>query len=89
MISVSISEKFLKELAKIPSKERTKIEQFVFVEINTIDSISQLQKLEKLQGNSASYKICFGNYRVGVNVDHNAITFMRVLHRKEIYKYFP
>jgi mRNA interferase RelE/StbE len=89
MIQVSISAKFLKELAKIPSKERTKIEQFVFEEIKKIDSINLIPKLEKLQGNSDSYKIRFGNYRVGVNIENNAITFMRVLHRKEIYKYFP
>lgn len=30
MITVAFAEKFLKELAKIPTKERVKIEKFVF-----------------------------------------------------------
>jgi mRNA interferase RelE/StbE len=89
MITVVIAEKFLKELAKIPTKERIKIEKFVFEEIKNISAFNELHHLEKLKGDHSSYKIRFGNYRVGVKIENKTITFMRVLHRKEIYKYFP
>jgi len=30
-----------------------------------------------------------GDYRVGVIFEEETVTFCRVLHRKEIYRYFP
>ena len=35
------------------------------------------------------YKIRFGDYRLGLQVIGNKIICERVLHRKEIYRYFP
>jgi mRNA-degrading endonuclease RelE of RelBE toxin-antitoxin system len=51
-------------LAKIPTKERVKIEKFVFEEIKNINAINELHHLEKLKGDHSSYKLRFGNYRV-------------------------
>lgn len=44
---------------------------------------------EKLKGYQTYYRIRFGNYRVGVGYEEDVLTFQRVLHRKEIYRYFP
>ncbi|MCC5620529.1 type II toxin-antitoxin system RelE/ParE family toxin [Nostoc sp. CHAB 5715] len=30
-----------------------------------------------------------GDYRIGFTVAGDTITFVRVLHRKDIYRYFP
>lgn len=86
---VYYNKKFLKDLASIPKRDRDKIENFVFEEINSVISLADLHKLEKLSGYQNYYKIRFGNYRVGIKLDHEELTFERVLHRKEIYKLFP
>ena len=31
----------------------------------------------------------FGNYRIGIEVHNDIVEIMRVLHRKEFYRYFP
>ncbi|MCB0263855.1 MAG: type II toxin-antitoxin system RelE/ParE family toxin [Calditrichaeota bacterium] len=81
--------KFLKDLSKIPEKYRTRIEQFVFEEIHQIPSIAEHRKIEKMSGYPDYFKIRFGEYRVGLQINEDELTFERVLHRKEIYKYFP
>jgi len=35
------------------------------------------------------YRIRLGNYKMGITIIENQVTFIRFLHRKEIYKYFP
>ncbi|MFN7201715.1 MAG: type II toxin-antitoxin system RelE family toxin [Aphanizomenon sp.] len=30
-----------------------------------------------------------GNYRIGISVNNDLVTLVRILHRKEIYRYFP
>lgn len=81
--------KFLKELSQLPLKTRTQIEQFTFEDIPNSSSISENKKIERLKSYKNFFKVRFGNYRVGLRIENNEIIFERVLHRKEIYKYFP
>ncbi|WP_320113096.1 type II toxin-antitoxin system RelE/ParE family toxin [Draconibacterium orientale] len=80
---------FLKELAKIPAKQRVKIEYFVFEEITQFKSADQIPQLKKLKGFNHFYRIRFGNYRAGVRIQAGEIIFERILHRKDIYNYYP
>ncbi|WP_293298820.1 type II toxin-antitoxin system RelE/ParE family toxin [Pedobacter sp. UBA4863] len=86
---VQYNKKFLKDLSSLPKKDREKIENFVFEDINQYTSSIELNKLEKLSGYQHYYKIRFGNYRVGIKLEEETLIFERVLHRKEIYKLFP
>ena len=44
-----------------------------------------------MQGYRDFYKIRGGNFRVGIWIDQQSqqVEFQRVLHRKDIYRYFP
>ena len=86
---VQYNKKFLKDLSSLPKKDREKVENFVFEEISQYNSSSQINKLEKRSGYQHYYKIRFGNYRLGIKLEEENLTFERVLHRKEIYKLFP
>ena len=88
-MEIKIQKKFLKELAKIPKKERQKIEDFVFEESAAMNSLEEAGIFEKMKGYRYYYKARFGSYRVGVRYEDNILIFERVLHRKEIYRYFP
>ena len=81
--------KNLKELAKIPAHTRRDIEVFAFEEVLQLDSIAQSGKIEKLKGYTNYYRVRFGSYRVGLQVEGDTVTFERTLHRKEIYRFFP
>ncbi len=88
-MNVQYRKRFLKELAKIPSGTRLKIEQFVFHTLPQANTFNESGAIEKMQGYSSFYKIRFGSYRVGIRFEDNVCTLERVLHRKEIYRFFP
>ena len=88
-MKVLYSRKFLKELSQIPSKERIKIEKFVFEVIPHLKTISESYKIESMKEYKNYYKVRFGDYRVGLRNEKDLIILERVLHRKEIYRYFP
>ncbi|MBF9253338.1 type II toxin-antitoxin system RelE/ParE family toxin [Pontibacter sp. 172403-2] len=88
-MKVKINKRFLKDLAEIPAGDRQKIEAFVFDESANLESIESAGTFEKLKGYHHFYRVRFGNYRVGVKYEDEVLTFERVLHRREIYRYFP
>lgn len=88
-MKVSFNKRFLKDLVKVPKNPREQIEEFVFNEIKNYNKSSEIIKLEKLTGYTSYYKIRFGNYRIGIKLIDEEISFERILHRKEIYKFFP
>ena len=81
--------RFLKDLARIPAKVRKQIEKYVFEEAPKFQSIHDSPKIERLMGYPSYYKIRFGVYRVGLKIENESLIFIRALHRREIYRYFP
>ena len=88
-MDIKVNRRFLKDLIKVPVNERMKIERLVFEVSSTLESIESAGIFEKLKGYKSFYKARFGNYRIGVSYSDDTLIFQRVLHRKEIYKYFP
>ena len=86
---IEYRKKFLKELSKIPLPHRTNIEKFVFEYLPNLKSVSEANRIEKMKGYQGYYKVRLGAYRVGIKYSEEVLTLERVLHRKEIYKYFP
>ena len=81
---------FYRELARLPAAVRDRIEAMAFGEaIQTDPHLGG--RVEKLRGSADCYKIRVGEYRVGLRIDSGTkvIEFRRVLHRRDIYRYFP
>lgn len=88
-MQVIYNKKFLKDLASIPSKQRVKAEKLAFQEIPAYSSLSEIKKLKKLQGYELYYRIRIGDYRIGIKIEKETLSFERILHRKDIYDLFP
>lgn len=88
-MNIQINRVFLKELAKLPVKERLKVEKLLFEEVENYSTIAQVPNLKKLKGYRNYYKIRFGDYRAGLKFENNILVFERILHRKDIYKFYP
>jgi mRNA interferase RelE/StbE len=80
---------FLKELASIPPNPRARIERFVFEELPQGESLEQSGKAERMKGYPGFYKARFGDYRVGMRIEGDAVVMEHALHRKDIYRKFP
>lgn len=88
-MKIKYSKKFLKQLAAVPGDIRSKIESFVFEELVSTSSIYEMGKVEKMKGYDGFYKVRFGNYRLGLVIENEVIAVKVVMHRREIYKFFP
>ncbi|WP_417909752.1 type II toxin-antitoxin system RelE family toxin [Candidatus Electronema sp. PJ] len=45
--------------------------------------------MKKLKGYDTFYRVRIGDYRIGLKLAEDGLIFVRCLHRKEIYRYFP
>ena len=81
---------FIKDLKALRGSPVYKtIYELAFEDIPNIDNLSELTNLKKLKGSNTAYRIRVGNYRIGIFITDDKIQFSRVLHRREIYRYFP
>jgi mRNA interferase RelE/StbE len=58
-------------------------------EVEAASGLDELSSLKKLAGGENYYRIRVGDYRIGIVVEKDAVVFVRCLHRREIYRYFP
>jgi len=87
--TIHINKKFLEELSQLPVNPRSKIERFVFEDVRKYQTISDIPNLRKLKGYKFYYRIRFGNYRAGLSIKDNTLIFERLIHRRDIYRFFP
>jgi mRNA interferase RelE/StbE len=57
--------------------------------VEAAQSFQEIPNLKRLDAKGKYYRIRAGDYRVGFVFERGAVTFVRCLHRKEIYRYFP
>ncbi len=81
---------FIKDLKALKSTSvYDSIKALVFEEILGYESFQEISNLKKLKAYDRAYRIRMGDYRIGLFFDNETITFARILHRKDIYRYFP
>lgn len=79
--------KDLKALRETPHFE--KIKSLAFDEILVFGTVETIPNCIKLVGHEFFYRIRVGDYRIGFRLDGETVIFMRVVHRKDIYRFFP
>ena len=88
-MEVKIERSFQKDLQKI---NQVKINKKINILIETCIAASDIMNIngvKKLVGFKNHYRFKMGQYRIGFVLNDETIVFVRVLHRKDIYKYFP
>ena len=88
-MNVGYKKRFLRDLEKLPGTVKQRVQEIAFVELPAIDDIQQISDLKKLKGYTAYYRLRYSDYRLGISIVDDKIIFHRVLHRKDIYRYFP
>jgi len=88
-VKVSFKKSFTKDLKKIKD---TALLQQVAKAIEDVEQSTSLQKvsnLKHLRGGTDYFRIRIGDHRIGLKQEGETLVFVRFLHRKEIYRYFP
>lgn len=66
-----------------------KSKTIAFDDIPKLHDMDDVKNSKKIKVNKQFYRIRVGDYRIGFRLDNNILVFMRALHRKDIYRYFP
>ena len=81
---------FIKDLKGLKSTSSySTIKNLVFTDLLAVQNLKEISNLKKLKGDDNAYRIRVGDYRIGFFLEDGTITFVRVLHRREFYRYFP
>ncbi len=80
---------FERDLKKI--KDRSILEKVrrSIEEIEAAVSLKESNGVKKLGSSGNFYRIRIGEYRIGLAAQATEVEFVRCLHRREIYRYFP
>ena len=84
-----IKKSFLKDLKKLNDNRLAEEIKNLFDIIEKAENLQEIPNVKKLKGFEEFYRIRIGKYRVGIRYNNNEVTFIRILLRKDIYKFFP
>ena len=80
---------FLRDIKKISNADILNAIERTIEEVEAARDLSLIKNIKKLAGYKNYYRIKIGTYRLGIVFDDNMVTFVRFLHRKDVYKFFP
>lgn len=80
---------FAKDLKKVRRKAVRQEVQAVIEQVERSEKLHELPNVKHLTSDGSYYRIRIGDYRIGMVVEGDTVTFVRFLHRRDIYRYFP
>ncbi|MCI5158737.1 MAG: type II toxin-antitoxin system RelE/ParE family toxin [Candidatus Electrothrix sp. AUS1_2] len=88
-MNVRFEARFSKDLRRIQDgKLLTRIKELI-ISCKEIESLNEISQVKKLRGYDTFYRVRIGDYRIGLELVQGELVFVRCLHRKEVYRYFP
>jgi len=88
-MEVKIDRSFQRDTRRIQDITVLKKVAETIISVSKAESTSKIKNLRKLKGSAEGYRIKIGNYRIGIIISGSTVKFIRCLHRKDIYKFFP
>jgi len=89
-MKIKYSKSFINDLKKLKhAVDYPLIKSFCFDKLETYRSVAEINGIKKIAGYEHYYRIRIGHYRIGIKLEGSDLILKRVLHRKEIYRFFP
>ena len=87
-MEVTVKRMAMNDIEKLPNDLKNFVLEILFRQIPVSYNINDSHGIDKLKGFKDLYRIRIRNYRIGIKINDSKMTIIRVLHRREIYKYF-
>lgn len=88
-MKVEFRECFLKDIQKIKDPSLLPRIREAIATAESAATIQAIPGIKKLKGGSSYFRLRIGDYRLGIVQESKILVFVRVLHRREVYRYFP
>ena len=67
---------------------RRRVERII-EQLQSAPSVASVPGLASMKGYANHYRVRIGDYRLGIIVDGETAILVRLLHRRDIYRFFP
>jgi mRNA interferase RelE/StbE len=88
-LNVEFKSSFARDLTRIKDGSLKRRVKEMIELVERVDTLQEIGGIRKLRGGDQYYRIRIGDYRLGLLLDEDTVIFVRFLHRKDIYRYFP
>jgi mRNA interferase RelE/StbE len=88
-VKTRFTKQFGRDLQRLRDRGTLARVRRVIEQIQQCQSLDEIAHLKKIAGYEGYYRIRVGDYRLGFKLQENEVVLMRILLRKDIYKYFP
>ncbi|CAN5560115.1 type II toxin-antitoxin system RelE/ParE family toxin [soil metagenome] len=88
-MNTSFLSQFEKDIEKIRMQSVKDDIANAIEQVEAADGLPAIVNLKKLKGFKTAYRIRIGDYRIGMFINGDTVEFARVVHRRDIYKFFP
>ena len=88
-MEVEFLDKFNKDIDMISLKSVKNNLAKLIGNVESAKGFSEINQTKKLKGHKCAYRVRIADYRIGIFVEGNKITFARFVHRKDICNVFP
>lgn len=88
-MKVEFRKTFEKDLRKIRDRALLGKIKSIIEAVEVVEFLDGIANIKKLKGDDGYFRIRLGDYRIGLFLQDETLLFVRILHRKEFYRYFP
>lgn len=88
-MKVGFKRSFVKDLRRVRDKGLEARVKTAIELVEQAQNLQEIQDIKKLRSGDRYYRIRIAGYRVGLVLEGDTVIFVRFLHRKDVYKFFP
>jgi mRNA interferase RelE/StbE len=88
-LKVGFKKSFVKDLKRLEHAPVRQQVKDIIERVERAQSLGDISNIKKLRGGEHYYRIRLGDYRFGIVFEEDTVIFVRFLHRKDLYRYFP
>jgi mRNA interferase RelE/StbE len=88
-MKTSFRKSFVRDLKKIKDDELLAQVKKAIVQVEEAKELKEVGQVKKIVGTSNYFRIKIADHRIGLVVEGEAVEFVRCLHRRDMYRYFP
>ena len=90
-MNVSFKPSFIKDFQDLPVDAKRAVKRICLIIFPKLKNLFDFReyKIKPIKGFKGYYRIKLVDFRLGFKKENNSVIFMRVKHRKDIYKCFP
>lgn len=86
-MNVQFRSSFVKDIKGLSDKRLKDRIKAAITQVEAAHTLQEIGDIKKLKGSQDYYRIRIGEYRIGLIFEEGIVTFVRCLHRREIYRY--